>query len=70
MLLSRLIVISSINMGMKFDLSEFRRCIFIGAKLAGLNISELLIYHDYRSITICWVYTEWSEIKNKKKPCL
>lgn len=70
-----LIFISSINTGMKFDLSVFRRCMFIAAKLPGLNMSKLLINHDFRSITISWVYTEWSEIekkenKKKKKPCL
>lgn len=57
----------SIRMGKKCDLSDFEHGIAVGARLAGLSISEAADRLSYSHTTISRVYREWSE-KRRKYP--
>ena len=51
-------------MGKKGDLSDFERCIVVGARQAGLSISETSDLLRFSHTTISRVYRELSEISS------
>ncbi len=51
----------SIRMEMKGDLSDFERGMVVGAKRAGLSISETADLLGFSRMTISRVHREWTE---------